>query len=68
MDDLNPEPKFCLDQLSTSNIRIFLEIMGRDAVPIVFFNFIGVYRIVSVDLGPLNLAWGSWIGIRNLVF
>jgi hypothetical protein len=68
MDYINPEPKFCLDQFSTSNICIFLKINGRDAVPAVFFNFIRVYRIVSVDLGPLNLAWGSWIGIRNLVF
>ena len=35
----------------------YLKIRGGDAVHVVFFNFIWVFRIVNVDLGPLNLAY-----------
>jgi hypothetical protein len=56
MEHLNPEPKFYSEEFRLVTRIFFLRIGGRDAVHEVFFKFICVFRIVSVDLGPLNLA------------
>jgi hypothetical protein len=65
MDYLNHEPKFYSEEFHLVTLVFFLRIRDRDAVPVFFFYKIFLYMyvffcIVSVDLGPLNLAWDSF--------